>query len=66
MTTQKTGPWKVSSNFIGDRKVYQVYRIKNTEEVDHSGNRECSGGYVTERYEAEKLAEILNQKEGSR
>lgn len=58
-----TGPWKVSSNIIGDRKVYQVYRLRDTNVVDHSGNRECSGGYVTERYEAEKLAEALNQKE---
>ena len=66
MTTQKTGPWKVSSNFIGDRKVYQVYRLRDTNAVDNSGNRECSGGYMTERSEAENLAEVLNQKEGSR
>jgi hypothetical protein len=37
--------------------------LRDTNVVDHSGNRECSGGYVTERYEAEKLAEALNQKE---
>lgn len=58
------GAWKVSSNIIGDRKVYQVYRMRDANEIDHSGNREYSGGYLTEQYEAKKLAETLNQKEG--
>ena len=33
-------PWKVSSNMIGTEKVYQVYRLYDVQEIDHSGNRE--------------------------
>ncbi len=38
--------WKVSSQFIGDEKVFQVYRLKDISKVDHSGNREYAGEVI--------------------
>lgn len=54
------GVWKVASNFIFDEKQYIVYRILNTSETDHSGNREYLGTYVADRAEAQKVVDILN------
>jgi len=55
--------WRVSSNFINDVKMYIVYRIRNTEEVDHSGNRENHGEYTEDRQEAVAVADRLNAEE---
>lgn len=55
--------WKVSSNYAGDEKVFQVYRIRNTDEVDHSGNRQYYGGIVNDREQAVSIAAKLNEKE---
>lgn len=52
--------WKVSSNIIGDKKIYGVYRLLNKNEVDHSGNRETVSYYDT-REEAKKVADKLNR-----
>ena len=55
--------WRVSSNPIGANEIlYQVYRIRNTEEVDHSGNREVFDSYIS-RDIAEMKASELNRKE---
>lgn len=35
--------WRVSSTIINGQKKYQVYRIVDDNEVDHSGNREKVG-----------------------
>ena len=32
--------WKVSKIYAGGITLYQVYRIKDTGQIDHSGNRE--------------------------
>lgn len=53
--------WKVSSNSINGKKLYIVYRIRNTSEVDHSGNRETRGDYTESREEAAALADKLNR-----
>lgn len=55
--------WKVSSNSVGGVKMYIVYRIKNTSEVDHSGNREYYGNYTEDRSEATSVADKLNAEE---
>lgn len=55
--------WKVTSNYIGGQTMYGVYRIRDTGEVDHSGNREHYGGYLESREEAAVIAEELNTKE---
>lgn len=52
--------WKVTSNPIGDKTFYRVYRIRDISQVDHSGNREYHGEYTEDRQAALKLAESLN------
>jgi hypothetical protein len=53
-------PWKITSNPIGDRTIYGVYRLIDTAEVDHSGNREFYGDYVGTKEEALAIAKRLN------
>lgn len=55
--------WRVSSNPIAGKIFYGVYRIRDINEVDHSGNRETRGGWYETRAEAEKLAATLNAEE---
>ena len=55
--------WKISSMYLGGKKVYQVYRIKDMRIVDHSGNREYAGGLTDDEAEAMALAEQLNREQ---
>lgn len=55
--------WRVTANPIGGCTLYGVYRLLDTSEVDHSGNRELYGGYVDDKPTAERIAAELNQKE---
>lgn len=55
--------WKVSTNRIAERTLYQVYRNIDINEVDHSGNRETRGGLYDSRHDAEALARRLNSEE---
>ena len=57
--------WKISSQYLGGRKVYQVYRIKDMRVVDHSGNREYTGGLLHDEAEAMELAAKLNREGAS-
>ena len=57
--------WRISSMYLGGKKVYQVYRIKDMRVVDHSGNREYAGGLLHDEHEAMALAEKLNKEEAS-
>lgn len=52
--------WKVSSNYIDGEKMYSVYRLRDVNEVDHSGNREYAGGWTSSREEAQKVADKMN------
>lgn len=54
--------WMVTKNNIGDRSMYAVYRLRNTMQTDHSGNREFASGYMEDRQEAVVIAEKLNTK----
>ena len=53
--------WKVTSNYIGGQTMYGVYRLKDTNAIDHSGNREYAGGYSIYRQAAADLAAELNK-----
>ena len=55
--------WKISSQYIGNEKYYQVYRIKDMRRVDHSGNREDAGRMTSDEHEAMALVEKLNREE---
>jgi hypothetical protein len=52
--------WKVTSNHIDGRTIYGVYRIIDTAEVDHSGNREMHGEYMGSKNDALSIAKRLN------
>ena len=56
--------WKVTSNLIGDEKIYQVYRLLDINAVDHGGNRHYYAGYTTrDKEKAEIVASTLNRAE---
>lgn len=55
------GKWRVTSNPIDGKTFYRVFRLRDTSEVDHSGNREYAGEYTTDREEAVSLAAALNE-----
>ena len=57
------GKWKVSSQFISDEKVFQVYRLRDICKVDHSGNREYAGEIIYNQDAAYAVAEGLNSGE---
>ena len=61
MTNKNPSEWRVSSNPIAGRTFYGVYRIRDINDIDHSGNRETRGGWYETREEAERLAETLNE-----
>ena len=55
--------WRVTANPVAGKMLSGVYRLKDKDAVDHSGNRETRGGYYEHREEAEHLAEVLNAEE---
>jgi hypothetical protein len=57
------GSWNVTSQFIGETKMFAVYRLRDTNAVDHSGNREFASEYLVDRGEAESIAKGLNESE---
>ncbi|KAF5051098.1 hypothetical protein DSECCO2_422610 [anaerobic digester metagenome] len=61
MKSAKCSEWRVTSNLIGGEKMYAVYRLRNTAEVDHSGNREYAGGWSSNREAVAMLAAELNK-----
>ncbi|MGI6634212.1 MAG: hypothetical protein ACOX7B_03450 [Christensenellales bacterium] len=58
------GPWKVTNNIVDGKKLFQVYRLRDVNAVDHSGNREYGSDLMTDRYQAKELADRLNAEEG--
>ena len=57
----KMSKWKVTSQYIGDKKMYAVYRNINDFEPDHSGNREYATGYLDSKEQAQRIADDLNE-----
>jgi len=57
------GKWRITSNPIDGIKFYRVYRLRDINEVDHSGNREYWGEYTLDREEAAAKAAELNEQE---
>ena len=56
--------WKVTTNCIDGEFMYAVCRIKNPNEPMHSGNLEFATSYMTNKQEAERIAENLNKTQG--
>lgn len=55
--------WKVMSNNVCGELLYGVYRLRDVNEVMHSGNMEVRG-YYDEKAAAEAEAERLNREGG--
>lgn len=66
MTCKNPSEWRVSCNPVAGKTFYQVYRIRDLDEVDHSGNRETRGGLYEHREDAERLAATLNAEEAKK
>ena len=49
--------------YLGSKKVYQVYRIKDMRKVDHSGNREELGRWFGTKEAAQVVADQMNKGE---
>lgn len=61
MTNKNPSKWKVTSNYVGGKTLYGVYRTRDINEIDHSGNRENVGRLFESRDLAEALASALNE-----
>ncbi len=57
------GKWKLTSQTINGKKSFAVYRLRNVDELDHSGNREYATGYMEDKAKAEEIANELNGSE---
>lgn len=53
--------WQVSSQYINGEEIFQVYRLRNVNEVDHSGNREYFAGTFDNEAAAQAVADKLNE-----
>jgi len=53
----------VSSQYIDGVRQYIAYRMRDTSEPDHAGNRETYGEYSPDRGAVEALARMLNERE---
>ena len=56
------GKWKITSQRLDGKKVFAVFRLRNVDELDHSGNREFATGYM-DKQKAEEIANELNGSE---
>lgn len=54
------GVWKVQCNVINGERMYIPYRVRNTDEVVHSGNIEHYGDYTADRDVAQAVVDRLN------
>lgn len=57
------GKWKVSSNPVNGKTMYCVFRLRDVNEIDHSGNREYATDYTDNKFAAESIAKTLNEEE---
>ena len=51
--------------YLGGKKIYQVYRLKDMDADDQIGNRTYAGAWRRDKAEAAALMEKLNQEEQS-
>lgn len=55
------GKWRVTANPVGGSMLYAVYRLRDVDAVDHSGNREYASDYIDDKDTALTIAEGLNK-----
>lgn len=61
----KSSKWRVCANPIDGRVMFAAYRIRDTSQPDHSGNRELGSEYMSNRQDALDIADRLNAEEGN-
>lgn len=54
------GKWRVTHQTCDGAAIYQVYRLRDVNSVDHSGNREYADYIYDEERAAQLLADHLN------
>ena len=54
------GKWKVWSRCFYDSRYYQVYRLIDEHDIDHSRNREYRGAVFSDKASAQAYADYLN------
>lgn len=63
----KKSEWRVTTNYIaadeGRVPMYGVYRLRDVDGIDHSGNRETLDRWFEDRDLAEDVARIMNEEE---
>ena len=55
--------WRVTANPVGGEMRYGVYRLRDKDALDHSGNRESLGRWFDDRKLAEDMARIMNEED---
>lgn len=55
--------WRISTNIVDGAKIFEVYKLKDPLEVDHSGNREVMAAYKDKEL-AQIVCDQLNEKLG--
>lgn len=58
---RKTGEWKVKAEYIGGKKMYGIFRVRDITKERLPGNIETGRGYFPEREAAEELVGKLNK-----
>ena len=58
--------WKIRSQYLGGKKIYQVYRLKDMDADDQIGNRTYAGAWRRDKAEAAALMEKLNKEEAEK
>lgn len=61
--------WRVTTNhFVSDEgrvPMYGIYRLRDVNAVDHSGNREELGRWFEDKELAEDVCRVMNEEEGA-
>ena len=58
--------WKIRSQYLGGKKIYQVYRLKDMDADDQICNRTYAGAWRRDKAEAMALMEKLNTAEAEK
>ena len=58
--------WKIQSQYLGGKKIYQVYRLKDMDADDQIGNRTYASAWRRDKAEAAALMEKLNKEEAEK
>ena len=52
--------WKIRSQYLGGKKIFQVYRLKDMDEDDQIGNRTSAGACTRHTAAAGEVVDKLN------